>query len=285
MKGIIKRIIRFFTPEGMLGKTARVGELDSTAKVYKTFLLLAWPAMAESLLTALTGFVDTAMVGSLGDPAIAAVGLTNQPRLLFWSFFTTVNLGVLAVVARKKGEGDRESANDCLHKGLLICAALAVVIYAVACFFAEPLLIFAGAEEEVLAYSVEYFRIIMLGLCIYSFGLCINAAQRGSSNTRVAFASSATLNIVNVILNYLLIGGNFGFPALGTHGPAKATLSGNVAGLLVAVISLFKKDGYLKLDLRRCFKRNTGIFGPIWKVSSGAAAEQLVIRIGFFAFA
>lgn len=285
MKGIIKRIIRFFTPEGMLGKTSRVGELDSTAKVYKTFLLLAWPAMAESLLTALTGFVDTAMVGSLGDPAIAAVGLTNQPRLLFWSFFTTVNLGVLAVVARKKGEGDRESANDCLHKGLLICAALAVVIYAVACFFAEPLLIFAGAEEEVLAYSVEYFRIIMLGLCIYSFGLCINAAQRGSSNTRVAFASSATLNIVNVILNYLLIGGNFGFPALGTKGAAIATLCGNVAGLLVAVISLFKKDGYLKLDLRRCFKRNTGIFGPIWKVSSGAAAEQLVIRIGFFAFA
>ena len=285
MKGIISRIVRFFTPEGMIGKTKQIGELDSTSKVYKTFLALAWPAMAESLLTALTGFVDTAMVGTLGDAAIAAVGLTNQPRLLFWSFFTTLNLGVLAVVARKKGEGDREAANDTLHKGLVICAALAVVIYGVSCFFAEPLLRFAGAEADVLPYSVEYYRIIMLGLCIYSFGLCINAAQRGTSNTRVAFLSSATLNIVNVILNYLLIGGRFGFSAIGTRGAAIATLCGNIAGLLVAVLSLFKKRGYLRLDLRRCFGGYGKILRPVWKVSSGAAAEQLVIRIGFFAFA
>ena len=92
MKGIISRIVRFFTPEGMIGKTKQIGELDSTSKVYKTFLALAWPAMAESLLTALTGFVDTAMVGTLGDAAIAAVGLTNQPRLLFWSFFCSFQI-------------------------------------------------------------------------------------------------------------------------------------------------------------------------------------------------
>ena len=268
----------------MLGKTKRVGELESTRTVYRAFLLLAWPAMAESLLTALTGFVDTAMVGTLGDAAIAAVGLTNQPRLLFWSVFSTLNLGVLAVVARKKGEGNREAANDTLHKALLICAALSVLIYSVSYIFAEPLLRFAGAEPDVLPYSVEYFRIIMLGLCIYSFGLCINAAQRASSNTRVAFTSSATLNIVNVILNYLLIGGKLGMPALGTRGAAIATLCGNIAGLLVAVLSLYKKDGYLRLDLRRCFSR-TSVLPAVWKVSSGAAVEQLVIRIGFFAFA
>ncbi len=269
----------------MLGKTQAAGELDSTKKVYKSFLLLAWPAMAESLLTALTGFVDTAMVGTLGDSAIAAVGLTNQPRLLFWSLFTTLNLGVLAVVARKKGEGDRDGANDCLHKGLVICAFMAVVIYGISYFFAQPLLEFAGAESDVIAYSVEYYRIVMLGLCLYSFALCINAAQRGTSNTQIAFATSTTLNIVNVILNYLLIGGKFGLPALGTKGAAIATLCGNIAGLLLAVISLFKRNGYLRFDIRRCFKRGTRSLPMIWKVSSGAAVEQLVIRIGFFAFA
>ena len=112
MSAVIKRIGSFFTSEGMLGKSERLGELDSTKSVYKCFFMLAWPAIAESMLTALTGFVDTAMVGTLGDAAIAAVGLTNQPRLLFWSLFTTLNLGVLAVVSRKKGEGDREAANE-----------------------------------------------------------------------------------------------------------------------------------------------------------------------------
>lgn len=269
----------------MLGRGERVGELESTRNVYKNFLILAWPAMAESMLTALTGFVDTAMVGSLGDRAIAAVGLTNQPRLLFWSFFTTLNLGVLAVVSRKKGEGDRDAANSCLHQCLSICAMLAVVIYAVSYVFAEPLMVFAGAEPEVLSDSVDYYRIVMLGLCIYSFALCINAAQRGTSNTRIAFLTSATLNVVNVILNYLLIDGKFGFPALGVKGAAYATLCGNVAGLLVAIISLCNKNGYLKLDIRRCFRIKRKTMSMVWQVSSGAAVEQLLIRIGFFTFA
>jgi len=282
---MIKRLIRFFTPEGMLGRGDRVGELESTRSVYKHFIILAWPAMAESLMTALTGFVDTAMVGSLGDSAIAAVGLTNQPRLLFWSFFTTLNLGVLAVVARKKGEGDREAANDCLHQCLNICAAMAVVIYAVAYIFAEPLMIFAGAGPDVLSDSVDYYRIIMLGLCLYSFALCINAAQRGTSNTKIAFQTSATLNIVNVVLNYLLIGGNLGFPALGVKGAAYATLCGNIAGLAVAIVSLFKRNGYLRFDIRRCFGFQKKTMSMVWQVSSGAAVEQLLVRIGFFTFA
>ena len=269
----------------MLGSTKQIGELESTRDVYRNFLMVAWPAMAESLLTAITGFVDTAMVGTIGDAAIAAVGITNQPRLLFWSLFSTLNLGILAVVSRKKGEGNREGANNCLHKGLLICALLAVAILLVSCVFAEPLLRFAGAGEDIIADSVEYYRIIMVGLCIYSFALCINAAQRGTSNTKIAFATSAVLNIVNVILNYVLIGGNFGAPALGVKGAAIATLCGNIAGLLIAVLSLCKKNGYLKLDISRFFAKSDGIMRGVWQVCQGAAAEQLIIRIGFFTFA
>ncbi len=278
-------IFRLFSSEGMLGKRERQGELERTAEVYKKFIVVAWPAMAESLLVALTGFVDTAMVGTLGDAAIAAVGLTNQPRLLFWAMFSTLNLGVLAVVSRKKGEGDRESANLCLHKSLLVCFVLAVAIFLLSSCFAEPLLRFAGAGEDIISDSVTYYRIIMAGLCLYSFALCINAAQRGTSNTHIAFTTSLVVNIVNVILNYLLIGGKLGFPSLGVRGAAIATLCGNIAGLIVAVLSLCKKNGYLRLDVRKFFSRGEGEFSPVWKVTSGAAVEQLLIRIGFFAFA
>ena len=269
----------------MLGKNEALGELDSTKKVYLSFAMMAWPAMAESMLTALTGFVDTAMVGGIGDSAITAVGITNQPRLLFWSFFSTLNLGVLAVVARKKGEGDREAANTVLHKALLVCAVLAVLVFAVSVTFAEPLLIFAGAESDIIADSVGYYRVVMAGLCLYSFGLCINAAQRGTSNTRIAFASSATMNVVNVILNFILIEGRFGAPALGVKGAAIATLCGNIAGVIVSLISLLRKNGYLRLRLRHFFVKGSRAFNMIWQVSSGAAMEQLLIRIGFFMFA
>ncbi len=285
MSALAKRFLRFFSSEGMLGKKERHGELENTRSVYKNFFIVAWPAMAESLLTAMTGFVDTAMVGTLGDSAIAAVGLTNQSRLLFWSIFSTLNLGVLAVVSRKKGEGNREEANDCLHKSLSICAVLAVLILALSFFFAEPLMKFAGAGDDVISDSVAYYRIVMVGLCIYSFALCINAAQRGTSNTRIAFTTSAVVNIVNVILNYMLIGGNFGFPALGVRGAAIATLCGNIAGLFVAIFSLCKRGGYLRLDVKRFFSRSTKVLRPVWQVSSGAAVEQFLIRIGFFTFA
>ena len=80
-----------------------LGELPSTKEIFSRTLQIAWPSVAESFFIALVGIVDTMMVGVLGTEAIAAVGLTNQPKLAALSIFMSIGTAISTVVARRTG--------------------------------------------------------------------------------------------------------------------------------------------------------------------------------------
>ncbi|MEF9976735.1 MAG: MATE family efflux transporter, partial [Oscillospiraceae bacterium] len=86
---------------------------------------VAWPSTLESFLVAIVSVVDTIMVSSLGDYAIAAIGLTNQPKFLGLAAFLSLNVAVSAIVARRRGENDREGANRVLMQALLLTGGFA----------------------------------------------------------------------------------------------------------------------------------------------------------------
>ena len=94
-------------------------------------LSVAWPAMAESFFVALAGMIDTMMVSEMGSYAVAAVGLTNQPKFLGLTLFFGINVAVSALVARRKGEQRQDQANEVfltsLVMTLILCAVLTVV--------------------------------------------------------------------------------------------------------------------------------------------------------------
>ena len=92
-------------------KGMEMGDIPSNREILKTTLSVAWPSVLESFFVNLAGMVDTIMVGTMGSYAIAAVGLTIQPKMLGLALFLSLNVAVSAIVARRKGEGDRESAN------------------------------------------------------------------------------------------------------------------------------------------------------------------------------
>ena len=216
------------------------------------------------------------------------MGLTGQPRLLIFAFFFSINAGITAVVSRKKGQGDRDGANAAMHTGLLLCLAMAVIAFTLASVFAVPLLKFAGATGENAAILPEarvYFLITVAGVCINAFGMAVNAAQRACSNTKIAFRTTLIANLVNVVFNYLLINGHFGFPRLEVRGAAIATLLGNICACAVSVLSVLKKDGYLKLSIARLKHVSARYMGMIGRVAMGTGLEQLFLRCGMFMFA
>lgn len=279
---------RIFSPPSLLKPEKRLGELPGSRELYGGFLKLAWPSMLESAVTAMTSFVDTMMVGTLSTAAISAVGLTNQPRLLIFALFFSINAGITAVVSRKKGQGDRDGANAAMHTGLLLCLALAVLAFAFASLFAVPLLKFAGATGENAAILPEarvYFLITVAGVCINAFGMAINAAQRACSNTKIAFRTTVIANAVNVVFNFFLINGHWFFPRLEITGAAIATLLGNICACAVSVSSVLRKDGYLKLSVARLKHISRRYMGMIGRVAMGTGLEQLFLRFGMFMFA
>ncbi|MCR4618068.1 MAG: MATE family efflux transporter, partial [Lachnospiraceae bacterium] len=175
---------------------------------------MAWPAVVESFFAAFVALIDSYMVSGLGSNEVAAVGLTTQPKLMGLSMFFAINVSLSALVARRKGEGRKEDANRILISGLVFIVLASIVISTILVSFAGGVIKFCGSNEDTHDLATTYFRIIMGGIIFNCISMGINSAQRGAGNTKITMRTNVTSNLVNIVFNYLLIGGNFGFPAL-----------------------------------------------------------------------
>jgi len=244
---------------------------------------MAWPAIVESFFVAFVGLVDSFMVSSLGSYAVAAVGLTTQPKFVGLSLFFAANVAISALVARRRGEGNKEAANRILYTSLLFIVLAAVFLSAILVIFANPIIEFCGSTQETHDSAVLYFRIIMGGMIFNCIQMGINSAQRGAGNTKITMRTNVTSNIVNIIANYLLIDGKLGFPALGIRGAALATVLGTVVACIMSVLSIMKKDGFISIHyiVKNKIKPALSTFVNIVQVGYSVFFEQLLMRIGF----
>ena len=259
----------------------------SNVSMTRKAISVAWPAMTESFFVTLAGMIDTMMVAAMGSYAVAAVGLTNQPKFIGLTLFFGVNVAVSALVARRKGEQRRESANEIFVTSLVLTLILCAVITVIFVVFAPQMMELAGSNADTHQAAVEYFQIIMGGMFFNVLTMVINAAQRGSGNTRLSMTTNLVSSIVNVIFNYLLIEGHLGFPAWGIRGAAIATVLGTVVSAAMAVFSLFRNNSYVRIpDMIRQKARPTRESArAIWRLAWNTSLENIAMRIGFLATA
>ena len=256
-------------------------------KLIKETVNIAWPAVIESFFTAFVGLVDSYMVSGLGSNAVAAVGLTTQPKFMGLSMFFAINVSLSALVARRKGEERKDDANRILVSGLFFILLAALVISTSLVFFASDIIRFCGSNSDTHDAATLYFKIIMGGMIFNCIQMGINSAQRGAGNTKITMRTNLTSNTVNIIFNYLLIGGNFGFPALGVKGAALATVLGTVVASIMSVMSLFEKNCFVSLPyiFKNRILPKIESFKSLIKVGYSVFFEQLLMRVGFMATA
>ena len=259
--------------------------LDYDKEQVRKVVQIAWPAVLEAFFVAFVGLVDSFMVSSLGSAAVASVGLTTQPKFVGLAMFFAVNVSVSALVARRKGEQNREGANKIFITALAFIIAASIVISVLLVCFADPIIAFCGSEPDTHDGAVAYFRIIMGGMIFNCIQMGINSAQRGCGNTKITMRTNLVSNTVNVIFNFLLIQGHLGFPALGIHGAALATVLGTVVACIMSILSVCRKDTFISLIYIAQEKLRPTIeaFKNLVKVGYSVFAEQLLLRVGFMA--
>ncbi len=145
----------------------------------------------------------------------------------------------------------------------------------------------SGSNADTHVAAVEYFRIIMGGMVFNVLTMVINSAQRGSGNTRLSMTTNLVSSAVNILFNYLLIEGHWGFPAWGIRGAAIATVLGTVVSAAMAVFSLFRRTSYIRvremISLRvRCTMDSVR---SIWRLAYNTSLENIAMRVGFLATA
>ena len=254
-----------------------------TGALYKETIRMAWPALLESFFVALAGMIDTMMVSTMGTYAVAAVGLTTQPKFITLAIFFSINVSVSALVARRRGQKDQRSANEILLTALILTLLFCAILSVITVIWASPIISLCGSNADTHESAVLYFRVIQAGMIFNVLSLCINAAQRGSGNTKIAMTTNITSSVVNIIFNYLLIGGNFGFPKWGVFGAAFATVLGTVAASIMSLRSLFNPNSYVSIPfIRREKIRSQGeSLLSILKLGSNMLVENIAMRVGF----
>lgn len=272
--------------------------LENQAQIRKSVMLLAWPAIMEMFLATLVQFVDTAMVGSLGPVAIAAVGVSNSPMWVLNGLFAALGVGSTALVARFIGGKDVESANKVAQQSLLMGISLAFLITVLTLLFAEVVPTLMGAEPDVIPVAGSYMRIISLTFVLAFSSFILTGVLRGAGDTKTPMRVNALANVINVIANFALI-----FPTrnmlldlpilgelaitipgagLGIQGAAIGTaLSRGIAGVIILYILYTGRQG---VRINFSVKPDFAIIRKVLKIGLPATGERLIMSVGQMVF-
>lgn len=258
----------------------------TTRMLYSDIVKIAWPSLVELLLTQLTAMVDLMMVGKLGAWAISAVGLTTQPKFLISTIFMSLNIGTMAMIARYRGAGNMEKARLVLRQAMLVNVVFGILGSLLGYIFAEPMIKFMGAADaQTLAGGTIYLKIQMVGMLTMCITSVVTSALRATGNSSTAMIYNTVANVVNVIFNYFLIFGNWGFPRWEVAGASVATVLGQLVACAMALYAITRNKQYVKLEFNKGFKPDKEAIQSIFNIGTPAMGERMAMRVGMIVYA
>ena len=242
---------------------------------------LALPIIGGMLSQNVLNLVDTAMVGTLGDAALAGVGLGGFANFLFSAFILGLSAGVQAMAARRVGEGRLSETAIPLNGGLLLALGLAIPWSALLISFTWDYFPLLTGDVAVVEQGVPYLRARLFAM----FAMGMNFAFRGYWNavdkSILYMRTLISMHVVNIFLNWVLIFGNLGAPELGSMG----------AGVASAIATIFGAASYFVLG--RSYAREAGFLRglptretmrTIVRLAAPAGMQQFFFAAGMTVF-
>ncbi|MFT7584134.1 MAG: putative MATE family efflux protein [Cellvibrionaceae bacterium] len=217
-----------------------------------------------NLLQTLVSIVDTLMVGRLGPIAIAAVGMSNAFRLLVLVALLAVSAGGMSLISQARGARDpvRMSfvVRQAIISGILISIPLAFIGY----FGARPILslVNASGDPQATELGISYLQLLFLGTPFLVLNLIINRIMQGAGDTLTPLVLTGSLNILNIIFNYIFIFGLGPIPAYGLDGAAIGTVISRFMAVFIAIFIIRSGRNLIKF---RATKEPVS-WWPDWKI-------------------
>ncbi|ARV05719.1 MATE family efflux transporter [Polaribacter sp. SA4-10] len=202
---------------------------------------LAAPVMLGMLGHTFVSFVDNIMVGQLGTAELAAVSLGNSFMFIALSIGIGFSTAITPLIAEADSSDNFEQAKSTYKHGLFLCTTLGILLFLLV-FFSKPLMYLMQQPEEVVALAIPYLDLVAFSLIPLIIFQAIKQFSDGMSMTRYPMYATLIANILNVILNYLLIFGKFGFPEMGIVGAAYGTLISRVIMVIYLWLLLRNKE-------------------------------------------
>ena len=209
---------------------------------YRRLFRLALPLILQNLITTSLGFVDTFMVGLLGSDQLSAVTAANAPIYLIQVIIFGLMSGLTILVSQYWGKQDIASINRCMGFAMYAGLAISILMAAVLFFFPYQVLSLVTNNRALIQMGAPYLKIVGISYIFNSVSSVYVSMQRSAENPSLGMKVFAASMLLNTFLNYCLIFGKFGAPALGITGAAIATLTARIVEfLLVLLYALFSR--------------------------------------------
>lgn len=270
-----------------------VKDKDLRVQIFKT----AAPAMIEMIMYMIIGLVDIAVVGRLGAAPLAAVGLGAEVFFSIILFLEALAIGSAILVAQAKGAGKMEDASEIAGHTFLLSILLGVVVAWLGVRFAPDVLTLFSVEADVYRQALDYLLIVFT-VSPFALGLYMaHSVFRGLGRTDIPMIIALVVNVVNVIGDFVLVYGLWGFPRMEVAGAAIATSLAHVVGFILAVFFLFRGDFGLRVNLASVLRINLTTYRGILHLGIPSLIEQffytlanlvsmfLIVYVGTRAFA
>lgn len=249
------------------------------SKSYQKILSIALPIIGGMISQNILNLVDTAMVGQLGDEALAGVGLGGFLHFLMVAFITTgLGTGVQTLTARKFGEKNFDTLALPLNGGLCWAIIIGVPSFFLLYYFTPQIFQLVNSDPKVIEQGVPYLHMRLLAMVCLGMNFCFRGYWNGINQPKIYLRTIIIMHVLNVIFSYALIFGKFGLPELGTQGAGLGTSISVFIGFILYFFQtkfLTTKCGFLNKIPKWITLKN------ILKLSIPTGMQQVFFAGGF----
>ena len=255
--------------------------LQEYTKEFSYNLKLAYPVIIGMIGHTLVGFVDNAMVGQLGTSELAAISLGNSFVFLAMAFGIGFSTAITPLIAESDAKKNKSNTKSILSNGILVCIFLGAVLTIIV-LIAKPIIYYMGQSEEVVNLAYPYITLVAISLFPLIIFQSFKQFSDGLSFTKIAMISTVIANLINVVINYILIYGKFGFPKLELVGAGIGTLISRVIMVLI-IIYFIKSNPKINQYLDNLFSLKYSSIITKKIINLGyPSALQMMFEVGFF---
>lgn len=205
----------------------------------KKFLLIAIPISMQNILqTSLLSFTDQLMIGQLGSPSVAGIGIAAKFVSIFQVVISAIATAISIIIAQNIGQQDEGDVNEGFWTGVLAALSFALLFFVPTVCFPEKIMSLYSNDPITISVAAEYIRIFAVSFFVIAGATMSMTMLRCLENTKLILLSGFVSAGVNIFLNYTLIFGKFGVEPMGTRGAALGTVFGHLVNLIVLTFSL-----------------------------------------------
>lgn len=234
---------------------------------YENFIGIGLPLVIQQFLSSSLNFIDNLMIGKLGTEYIAAVGFANQTYRVQDLFLFGAYSGMGVFISQYNGKKDFKTIKQILGGMMIVGFILSFLFTIMGLFFSNEIILIFTKDKRVLEIGSIYLKLSSFSYIISAFAFAISFALRSIGKTKLPMVASAIGIIMNTILNYLLIYGNYGFPRLEERGAAIATVIARVIQFIIIIYLVCIYDYGLKDRFRKYLGISLNLVREIIKVS------------------